>query len=64
MTRRTVVLVLCDMPHEEETPGETISIVTPSATVEIDLCREHVAQVLQPVLQVGRQVRKARTRKR
>jgi hypothetical protein len=58
MTRRTVVLVFCDLAHDGEVEGETVSLVVGQETTEVDLCGPHRAELIEPLLSVGRQVRK------
>lgn len=58
MTRRTVVLVFCDLPHDDEVVADTVSIVRDRATTEVDLCTVHQAEILDPLVKLGRTVRK------
>ena len=62
MTRRTVVLTFCDMPHDDEVEAATYTIDGPVRSVEVDLCGMH-AQEVDEWLRVGRPVRASTTRK-
>jgi len=62
MTRRTVVLVFCDMPHEDETAAETVTFSQGRDSVEVDLCADHTNEVFGPLVRIGRVI-KARGRK-
>lgn len=58
MTKRTVVLTFCDLPHAAEVEASTISLVLDRETTEVDLCAEHQAEILGPLVAVGRTIRK------
>ena len=58
MTRRTVVLVFCDLPHADEVEAETVSLQLGRETIEVDLCAEHRTEIIGPLAAVGRTVRK------
>jgi len=56
MTKRTVVLVHCDLPHEEEVPAITVSFIADGErdTVEVDICQTHYEEVFGPLVKIGR----------
>lgn len=59
MSKRTVTLVFCDLLHDDETPAsQTITVQLERESVELDLCEEHVAAVVDPLRSVGRVIRK------
>jgi len=46
MAQRTVVTVLCDLPHDNEVEGtESISFSIDGYTYEIDLCAPHAKEI-------------------
>jgi len=57
MTKRVVTLVLCDLPHGEEVPAETLVVPLGRDRLEVDLCAAHRAEVLDPLVRVGRVVK-------
>ena len=54
-----MVQITCDMPHPEgEVPAETATLSVGRETIEIDLCPTHEVQLLLPLREAGRTVRK------
>ncbi|MGO9081348.1 MAG: histone-like nucleoid-structuring protein Lsr2 [Streptosporangiaceae bacterium] len=46
MAQRTVVTVVCDLPHEDEVEGkETVSFSIDGTSFEIDLCTTHAKEL-------------------
>ena len=46
MVQKTVVTVVCDLPHDGEVEGnETVSFSVDSAAYEIDLCSPHAKEL-------------------
>ncbi len=46
MAQRTVVTVVCDLPHEDEVEGkETVSFSIDGTAFEIDLCTTHAKEL-------------------
>ncbi|HEY2640997.1 MAG TPA: Lsr2 family protein [Streptosporangiaceae bacterium] len=46
MVQKTVVTVVCDLPHDGEVEGsETVSFSVDSAAFEIDLCSRHAKEL-------------------
>lgn len=58
MTKRTVVLVFCDMAHDEEVEAETVSIDADRAVTQVDLCADCRAQYLGALVRAGRTARR------
>jgi hypothetical protein len=58
MTKRTVVLVFCDLAHEQEVEAETVTVSTGRETAEVDLCVDCRNDKISPLLSAGRVVRK------
>jgi nucleoid-associated protein Lsr2 len=50
MAQRTVVTVLCDLPHDNDVEGtETVSFAIDGHTYEIDLCAPHGREIREKV---------------
>jgi hypothetical protein len=61
MTTSTITLTICDMPHDDEVDGAmTVTVSTPDGTWDVDVCPDHGAKFLMPVITAGRQQRRAR----
>lgn len=58
MSKRTVVLVFCDMPHDDEVPAETVVIEADRATTEVDLCEPCRQDKIGPLVRLGRTVKR------
>ena len=67
MAQRTVVTVLCDLPHDNEVEGtESVSFSIDGHAYEIDLCGPHVKEIREKVAAFadhGRRVVGGRRRK-
>jgi hypothetical protein len=51
------------MPHDDEVDGAiAVTITTPDGAWDIDVCPDHAAHFLMPVITAGRSQRKMRTR--
>jgi len=61
MATKTIVQVLCDMPHPEDVEGFAVTITTPEGTWDLDVCADHAGPLLD-LVSVGR--RQGRTRRR
>lgn len=60
MATKTITRVLCDMPHDEDVDALPITVTTPDGTWDVDLCPDHAAEYLMPVLTEGRAQRRTR----
>jgi Lsr2 len=60
MAQRTVVTVVCDLPHEGEVEGkETVSFSIDGTGFEIDLCTAHAKELHDTIGAYGEHARKA-----
>lgn len=54
MATITRMIITCDMPHDDETDAMSVTVTTPDGTWDVDLCPDHAAQHLMPVIAAGR----------
>lgn len=64
MATRVQTITTCDMPHDDEvTDAMPVTVTTPDGTWEVDVCPDHAARHLMPVIASARRVGRApRTR--
>lgn len=53
-----MLLVLCDFPHEADASASTISLALERETIQLDICDAHRAELIDPLIAVGRTLRK------
>src|SRR5579875_3742542 len=60
MAQRTVVTVVCDLPHDGEAEGkETVSFSFDGVAYEIDVCTAHAKELHDTLMQYANHARKA-----
>ena len=60
MAQKTVVTVVCDLPHDDEVEGkETVSFSFDGSAYEIDVCSKHAKELREKVGQYADHARKA-----
>lgn len=62
MATKTIVLTLCDFPHEEDTEGFPVTVTSPDGTWDVDVCPTHAAPLLD-IVAAGRIQKRNHTRK-
>jgi hypothetical protein len=68
MSKRTVVVIVCDMPHDLNDPlaeagAATVTIDAGDGAYTVDMCDVHRLEHLGPLAAYGTRVRRTRQRK-
>lgn len=57
MAQKVTTRTVCDMPHDDELPDAIpVSITTPDGEWSVDLCTDHAAHFLLPVVAAARKL--------